>query len=109
MNKPAEYVHMAPLGDDAACEIHDWPTEGLPRRLVTAMRAEHPKGVNACVPCIERATVEAKREIGAGEQVLCACQTCGVRALSTVNRYGWGDKCKVCGEDDLRQCGRPDG
>lgn len=41
--------------DDAECEVHDWPTEGFGLRLVDAMRAAHPKGINSCVACVARA------------------------------------------------------
>jgi hypothetical protein len=38
------------------CEVHEWPTESLARRLVAAMRERHGKGgINACVECIVRA------------------------------------------------------
>lgn len=47
------------------CEIHWWPTKGLPRRLIEAMRARHKTGgINACSTCIERARVEAKKNAG---------------------------------------------
>ncbi len=40
----------------SVCQVHDWPSEGLARRLVEAMRATHGKGgINVCVPCVERA------------------------------------------------------
>lgn len=70
-DKPPEYLHVKPLEDDADCEIHNWPTEGLPKRLVQAMRATHPKGVNACRDCIDRATDEANRQLETG-CILCA-------------------------------------
>jgi hypothetical protein len=38
------------------CQVHDWPSDGLARRLVDAMRETHGKGgINVCIPCIERA------------------------------------------------------
>ncbi len=41
---------------EGPCEIHEWPDDGLPERLVTAMRERHGKGgLNCCTPCIERA------------------------------------------------------
>jgi hypothetical protein len=50
-----EVVHVAPATTDV-CEVHDWPTDGLARRLIDAMRERHGKGgVNACVDCIARA------------------------------------------------------
>ena len=52
----SEQLHVKGMPDTTTCEIHDWPTEGLARRLVAAMRERHGKGgINACVPCIERA------------------------------------------------------
>lgn len=60
-----EAVHMYPARDDAACEVHDWPTEGLPKRLVQAMRDRHGKGgLNVCKSCLVRARDEAKRRAG---------------------------------------------
>jgi len=56
---------MYPARDDAACEVHDWPTEGLPKRLVQAMRDRHGKGgLNVCKSCLVRARDEAKRRAG---------------------------------------------
>jgi ParB-like chromosome segregation protein Spo0J len=34
-------LHLRAALEGAACEIHEWPTEGLPARLVAAMR-DHP-------------------------------------------------------------------
>lgn len=42
------------------CAIHDWPTPGLGARLVQAMRDRHPKGIDACPPCIERAVQDVR-------------------------------------------------
>lgn len=53
-------IHMQPA--KGPCETHDWPTKGLPRRLVEAMKERHGKGgINACVECIHRAKAEADR------------------------------------------------
>ena len=54
---PAGYDRAAYLGPakNQTCEIHDWPTAGLARRLVTAMRDRHPTGINSCRDCIARA------------------------------------------------------
>ena len=49
-----EAVYLGPAKDQT-CEIHDWPTAGLARRLVTAMRDRHPTGINSCRDCIARA------------------------------------------------------
>lgn len=47
------------------CEVHDWPTEGLPRRLIEAMKERHGKGgINVCRECIHRVKAEADRERG---------------------------------------------
>lgn len=43
------------------------------------------------------------------DAVPCECQTCGHRTASQVNRYGWGDACRACGEDDLRAIARGEG
>lgn len=41
------------------CDVHDWPTKGLARRLIQSMRERHGKGgVNACTDCIHRAIKE---------------------------------------------------
>jgi hypothetical protein len=44
------------------CQVHDWPSDGLARRLVDAMRETHGKGgINVCIPCIERAKAALPR------------------------------------------------
>ncbi len=50
-------VEMPPDVDPATvCEVHAWPTDGLARRLVAAMRERHGKGgIYVCVACVERA------------------------------------------------------
>jgi len=56
-----EYVHMMPMPDDTRCAVHDWPDDGLPERLVAAMREMHGKGgINACSDCLTRARDLAK-------------------------------------------------
>lgn len=58
-------VHIRPAPEGANCEVHDWPTEGLARRLVEAMRERHGKGgVSVCVDCVVRARDELGRRIG---------------------------------------------
>jgi len=54
-------LHICRAPDDAPCDIHDWPTEGLPQRLVQAMRDTHPVGLNACRACLQRAFDERDR------------------------------------------------
>lgn len=61
MPQKPEYLTIKPL-QEGTCEVHDWPTKGMPQRLVEAMRASHPKGINACRECVERATAESDRE-----------------------------------------------
>jgi hypothetical protein len=52
----SDSVHMRPMPNDTPCDIHDWPNEGLPARLVAAMRETHGKGgINACRECLIRA------------------------------------------------------
>jgi hypothetical protein len=47
------------------CQVHDWPMEGLARRLVDAMREMHGRGgINVCVKCIERAKASLPRCTG---------------------------------------------
>jgi hypothetical protein len=59
-----EHLHIHPLRE-GKCEAHEWPTEGLAKRLVQAMRERHGKGgLNVCVHCIQRARDEAKRVAG---------------------------------------------
>lgn len=51
-------LHMKP--SEGPCDIHDWPTDGLAARFVSAMRERHGKGgVNACRDCIDRAYRDA--------------------------------------------------
>jgi hypothetical protein len=61
-DKPDEYLHIKPMPDETLCEVHDWPTQDLPRRLVAAMRKSHPKGISACKACVHRAQEEGERE-----------------------------------------------
>jgi hypothetical protein len=58
----AEELHIRGLdiGKDVdpatVCEIHNWPDEGLARRLIDVMRERHGKGgINVCATCIKRA------------------------------------------------------
>jgi hypothetical protein len=38
------------------CAVHDWPTEGMARRLVALMLEMHGRGgVDVCVDCLRRA------------------------------------------------------
>lgn len=53
-----ESIRMKPA-ESGTCAVHDWPTEGLARRLVAAMRASHPRGIDVCRPCISRAKEDA--------------------------------------------------
>lgn len=53
-------LHVSPAKENV-CDIHDWPTEGLAKRLVQAMRDSHPTGINACRDCLARAREDAKR------------------------------------------------
>ena len=46
-----ENVHISPQ-QGATCEVHDWPTEGLGRKLV-----------DVCITCIGRARSDAKAEV----------------------------------------------
>lgn len=60
----SEDVHIHPMPDDTVCAVHDWPTDGMARRLVEAMRAAHGKGgINVCVECITRAKGDAKARL----------------------------------------------
>lgn len=61
----ADKVHFK--ASEGPCEIHDWPNDKLPERLVTAMRERHGKGgINCCRSCIDRAhqVARASRFIG---------------------------------------------
>ncbi len=58
-----EVVHVRPAVTQT-CAVHDWPTEGLAKRLVERMRAAHGNGgVDVCVDCITRArdSIKGKR------------------------------------------------
>lgn len=66
-----EFLHLRPVSDDvldgrsitAVCETHGWATDGMPRRLVEAMRRRHGHGgLNVCRECVDRAKSEADRE-----------------------------------------------
>ena len=50
-----EALYIRPATKDV-CDICEWPTSGMAKRLVFEMRRLHGKGgVNACRACIERA------------------------------------------------------
>ncbi len=54
-----DHVHLRP--SEGPCQIHDWPTAGLARRLLAAMRERHGKGgINACRECIQRAAADVR-------------------------------------------------
>lgn len=58
----ADAIHMRETTEP--CEVHDWPTDGLGRRLVDEMRARHGKGgINVCRECIVRARDDATRRV----------------------------------------------
>jgi len=46
-----------------SCQVHDWPTDGLYKRLVQAMRDRHPKGIDVCPECLERALKDGRAAI----------------------------------------------
>ncbi len=52
-------VYLGPAKTEH-CAVHEWPTNGLARRLVRAMKDTHPKGINACRDCVARAVKDAK-------------------------------------------------
>lgn len=58
---PGEAVHMREA--TGPCEIHDWPDDGLPARLIARMRERHGKGgISACTDCLTRAVARAKED-----------------------------------------------
>jgi hypothetical protein len=58
-------VFVRPSDRSAGCDLHAWPTDGLARRLIQAMRDTHGKGgVNACIACIKRAKADAAEKAG---------------------------------------------
>lgn len=59
-----DMLHIRPADGDV-CDIHDWATDGLARRLFDAMKERHGKGgVNSCRECIGRAKEDADRRRG---------------------------------------------
>lgn len=51
----SESIHMKPA-DGEGCEIHDLPSEGLAKVLISLMQERHGKGgINVCRECITRA------------------------------------------------------
>lgn len=63
-SKGPEMIHLRAALPPVTCEIHDWSTEGLGRRLVDTMRERHGKGgVNVCRECVTRARGDAKAEV----------------------------------------------
>lgn len=59
-------IRITPQTGDWKCDVHDWPTRGLGRRLVATMRAS-PKGVEVCRNCVVRDRDDAKRNISMTE------------------------------------------
>lgn len=57
MSKP---LIIKPADPDAGCDVHDWPTKGLPFRLARAVA--RPEGLNVCRECVDRAKAEADSE-----------------------------------------------
>ena len=51
---------------EAECEVHDWPTEGLGKRMVAAMRDSFPVGINVCRDCVLRARDDARTKMKEG-------------------------------------------
>lgn len=53
---------------EGTCEVHDWATDGLARRLYQKMhdRRDSTRGVDVCPDCIERAKRDADRKRKAG-------------------------------------------
>lgn len=60
-----EEIRLKPT--ETPCEVHEWPTDGMGKRLVDAMRAS-PAGINACRECIVRAKLDAEMKITADWQ-----------------------------------------
>lgn len=54
---PSEHQHIRPVvGGEEKCEVHDWPVEGLAKKLILAMRRAHGRGgITVCRACVERA------------------------------------------------------
>lgn len=64
--KPSEKIHIREAPEGSRCDVHDWPSDGLARRLVEAMAARYGTGgINACRPCIERAHADAHAKVNA--------------------------------------------
>jgi len=97
-----EHLHINPL-KEGDCEVHAWPTEGFPRRLVEAMRSTHPKGINACRECVERAAAESKRERG---QPQMQCPSCGAWE-DDFDGFGMLAHTKPAYEDGCGYCSHP--
>jgi hypothetical protein len=69
-----DYLHIRPGDAARGCDVHKWPTEGMARRLIDAMRATHGKGgINACRECISRArdTLPCRRCGATGPERMC--------------------------------------
>ncbi len=48
---------------EGTCEVHDWPTEGLAKRLLAEMRRKREQGgVTLCAECVTRAKASVTRE-----------------------------------------------
>lgn len=59
-----EYVLLG-RARTGGCEVHGWPTEGLARSLVQAMRQTHGQGgIDVCTDCLARAKAEAAARAG---------------------------------------------
>lgn len=57
----SEKLFVRPAAANADCQVHDWPSDGLAKRLILEMRRAHGKGgVNICRECVERARESAR-------------------------------------------------
>lgn len=67
---------------EGSCQVHDWPDEGLADRLMQAMRDRHPKGIDVCPPCLDRALRSAGPPLPGATYVWGPCCVCGRSELS---------------------------
>lgn len=58
--KRFDHLHVRP--SIGPCQVHDWPTRDMAKRLLDEMRARHGKGgINVCIECLDRARSDAKQ------------------------------------------------
>ena len=63
-------LHLRESPAKAFCEVHNWPEDGLAKRIIVAARATYPDGLNVCKHCVDRAKVDAEKALAQRPQLV---------------------------------------